>query len=203
MKDQRDYLQDLNDIRSMMERSTKFLSLSGLAGVLAGLYALAGAWAAWRWLGFNPQSVRPSVPLTSLPELVALATGVLLLAVGTAVVLSARKAQRRGERVWNPTSRRMILQMSVPLAAGGIFILLLLSRGLVGLAAPASLLFYGLALVNASAYTYADIKGLGLVQVVLGLAGAWFTSCGLLLWAIGFGAAHIVYGLYMHYKYER
>jgi hypothetical protein len=93
--------------------------------------------------------------------------------------------------------------MAVPLIVGGLLILVMISRGLVGLVAPMSLIFYGLALYNASQFTYEEVRSLGLIQIVLGLLGAYFVSYGLLFWAIGLGVAHIVYGIYMHYRYER
>lgn len=208
MKDKQDYIQDIAEIRSMMERSTKFLSLSGWAGVMAGVYALAGAWIAYSFFDFNPHKIVYS-PVHSgslysgLPNVIILALAVLVLAIGTAIFLSRRKADRKGEQVWNATSRRLLIHMAVPLAAGGILILILLSKGLIGLIAPLTLLFYGLAIYNASKFTFDEMKFLGLIQIVLGLAGAWFTEYSLLFWAIGFGLVHIVYGMYMHFSYER
>lgn len=38
-----DIYSELNSIRNLMERSAKFISLSGLSGILAGIYALVGA----------------------------------------------------------------------------------------------------------------------------------------------------------------
>ena len=208
MKEERDYNKDLAEIRSMMERSSKFLSLSGWAGIMAGIYALAGAWIAYNYYEFNPGQIvySPSQPgslPSALPEVIILAVLVLVLAIGTAMFLSYKKANKRGEKVWNATSRRLLVHMTVPLSAGGILILILLSKGLIGLIAPLTLLFYGLALYNASKFTYNDLKYLGLVQVVLGLTSSWYIEYGLLFWAIGFGAAHIVYGIYMHFRYER
>ncbi len=97
----------------------------------------------------------------------------------------------------------MIANMAVPLTAGGLLIVVLLSKGFIGLLAPLTLLFYGLALYSASTFTYNDVKFLGLIQIVLGLAGTWFIEYSLLFWAIGFGVVHIVYGIYMHFRYER
>lgn len=201
---EKDVIRDLAEIRSMMERSSKFLSLSGWAGIMAGIYALAGSSISYYYLNFNP--VEPALDpaqLSKLPEVISLAVAVLVLAVGTAAFLSRRKAERRGETAWNATSRRMILHMAVPLAAGGIFIIILISKGFAGFMAPATLLFYGLALYSAGTFTYNDLKFLGLIQIVLGLAGSWFIQYGLLLWAIGFGIVHIGYGIYMYVKYER
>lgn len=208
MKEQRDYNQDIAEIRSMMERSSKFLSLSGGAGIMAGIYALAGAWIAYHYFGFNPDQIgygtrMPASLSSTLPEVIGLAVLVLILAVGTAVVLSWKKARKRGERIWNPTSRRLAANMAVPLAAGGMFILVLLAKGLVGLLAPSSLLFYGLALYSAGKFTYDEVKFLGIVQMGLGLAGSYFIAYGLLIWAVGFGLVHIAYGIYMHFRYER
>jgi len=204
MKDQQDYVQDIAEIRSMMERSSKFLSLSGWAGIMAGIYALAGAYIANNFLGYQPgQLVQSESFAPDLWNVVLLALVVLILAVGTAIYLSYKKASRRGEKAWNATSRRMIANMAVPLVVGGILILVLLAKGFVGLMAPLTLLFYGLALYTASRFTYDDIKFLGLIQVGLGLAGSYFIAYGLLFWTIGFGVVHIVYGTYMHFSYER
>lgn len=208
MREERDYIQDITEIRSMMERSTKFLSLSGWSGILAGIYALVGAWIAYDIFSFNPAEIvyraenLKSLQAT-LPEVILLALLILTLAVGTAIFLSYRKADRRGEKAWNATSRQLLVHMAVPLLAGGILILILLSKGFVGLMAPLTLLFYGLALYNASKFTFDDLKFLGLIQIGLGLLSLGFIEYSLLFWAIGFGAVHIIYGIYMHLRYER
>lgn len=207
MKEGRDYIRDITEMRSMMERSSKFLSLSGLASVMAGVYALAGAVIAYKVLHFNPDGIvfkRPSVSTHyTLVSVVWLALVVLALAIGTAIFLSGKKASRRREKFWNATSRRLMINMAVPLVAGGLLLLILLAKGLVGLVAPFSLLFYGLAMYNASKFTYEEVRSLGLIQIGLGLIGSYFTEYGLLVWALGFGIVHIVYGLYLHYRYER
>jgi hypothetical protein len=208
MKEERDYIRDIAEIRTMMERSSKFLSLSGWAGILAGIYALAGAYIAYKLFNFNPDTIiySPSDAASVSPGLlkvILLATGILLLAISTAVVLSNKQANKRGEKVWNATSRRLLVNMAVPLVTGGILILILISKGLIGLIAPLTLLFYGLALFNASKVTYAEVKFLGLIQMGLGLLSAYFVSYSLLFWALGFGLLHIIYGIYLHFKYER
>ncbi|PAU92760.1 hypothetical protein CK503_14810 [Aliifodinibius salipaludis] len=204
MKEEQDYIQDLSEIRSMMERSSKFLSLSGLAGVMAGTYALTGAYIAYSILDFNPDKISySSLDSSSLPMIILLAIAVLIIAIGTAIFLSWKKADKRDENIWNVPSRQMLTNMAVPLTTGGIFVLILLSQDLIGLIAPSTLLFYGLALFTASKFTYDDLKYLGLIQIGLGLMGAWLVEYGLLLWALGFGVSHIVYGIYMHLKYER
>ncbi|WP_017730520.1 hypothetical protein [Nafulsella turpanensis] len=208
MKKEQDYIRDLAEIRSMMERSSKFLSLSGWAGIMAGIYGLLGAYVAYEVFQFNPdQIIYSTVEADSLSsgflKVMVLAMVVLILAVGTAIYLSSKKAEKRGEKAWNPTSRQLLSNMAVPLVAGGILILILFSKDLIGLIAPLTLLFYGLALYNASKYTYEDVKYLGLIQIGLGLISTYFIEYSLLFWAVGFGVVHIVYGLYMHFRYER
>lgn len=207
MKQQKDYIRDIAEIRSMMERTSKFLSLAGWAGIMAGFYALAGAYIAYEFLKFDPDHILYSNQgagnISGLSEIVILGIIILILALGTAIFLSSRKAQNKGEKLWNPTSKRLLSSMAVPLITGGILILVLISQGLIGLLAPFSLLFYGLALVNASNFTYSEVKVLGLIQIALGLLGSWFIEWGLLLWATGFGLVHIIYGIYIHYRYER
>ena len=208
MKTEQEYIKDLSEIRSMMERSTKFVSLSGLSGVLAGIYALAGAYVAYRLFYQNSDSqvfisVYPQELSGEMVSLILLALSVLVLAIATSVYLSYRKALRTKEVLWNTAARRLLLNLLIPLLTGGLFILILISKGVIGLVAPLSLIFYGLALINASKFTFDEVKYLGLTQVFLGLLSAWFIGYGLIFWAIGFGMMHIGYGIYMHQKYER
>ncbi len=204
MKKNQDYVRDIAEIRSMMERSSKFLSLSGWAGIMAGTYELAGAFIAYHFLDFNPEEiVNQSTETPNLAQLIGLAFIVLILAAGTAIFLSYKRAHQRGEKPWNITARRLLINMAVPLVAGGLLVLILISKGLIGLMAPFTLIFYGLALYNAGTFTYQEVKILGLVQLGLGLASTYFIHFSLLLWAVGFGLVHIIYGIYMHYKYER
>lgn len=201
MKDEREYIQDITEMRAMMERSSRFMSLSGLAGVMAGIYALGGAFVAWYILGFQPgEAVMPG---NNVQLLVLVGLIVLVLAVGTAFLLSWKKAGKRQEKFSNQVGKRLLINMGVPLVAGGLLVLIMIAKGLTGFIAPFTLLFYGLAQYSSGKYTYEEMKSLGLINVALGLAGSYFTEYGLLFWALGFGVVHIVYGIYMHYRYER
>ncbi|SEL92753.1 hypothetical protein [Parapedobacter koreensis] len=208
MKEEKDYIRDLAEIRSMMERTSKFLSLSGWAGIMAGCYALIGAYIAHQFHDFNPGQLDYDATVSgkgyaSISGVLVLAVSILILAIGTAIFLSYKKANKRGEKAWNATSKRLLASMSVPLVSGGVLILVLIANGLIGLIAPLTLLFYGLALYNASRFTYAEVRTLGLIEIGLGLISAYFIGYGLLFWALGFGLLHIIYGIYLHYKYER
>lgn len=198
--------EDIASIRNLMERSVRFLSLSGLTGVLAGTYALIGSAIAY-YLVYYPHSpfgfrVRYVNEQEVILQLLLTAGFVLLASIISGYFLTVGKARKKGFKIWDKSSRRFLISMAVPLAAGGILILALLIRGYFMIVAPACLLFYGLALINGSHFTYSDVRYLGYLQVALGLLCAFFPGFGLIFWALGFGVLHIVYGIIMHYKYE-
>lgn len=201
MKEERDYIQDIAEIRSMMERSSKFVSLSGWAGIMAGIYALIGAYIAYSVWDFNPDKL--FYTNSNLPATIILALGVLIIALVTAIYFSWKKANDKGETIWNATSRRLLVNMTVPLSAGGILIMILIMNGIIGLIAPMMLLFYGLSLFNAGNFTIAEVRIMGLIQIALGLISCWLIAYSLLFWALGFGVVHIFYGIYMYFRYER
>ncbi len=205
------YLQDISEIKNMMQKSTQFLSLSGLAGVMAGIYALVGAWFANHFLNefdtHHTENIRSyeGTPIYTheIFALTVIAFIVLNLSVLTALLFTVKKCRKTNQSVWNATSKRILFHFLIPLFAGGIFCLLLIKNGYFGLVAPATLLFYGMACLNASKYTFRDVRYLGLTIIFLGLLATNFIGFGLLFWALGFGVCHIVYGGLMHYKYDR
>lgn len=212
MHESREHLQTLTEIRSLMERSSKFLSLSGLSGVSAGVIALAGAAVVYLRLRTNWLSVlsydrlgRYDAPANeeTLQFLVQVAVVVLLSALLAGTYFTVRKARQQGQRVWNAASRRLLWALALPLLTGGIFCLALLRYGLIWLAFPSTLIFYGLALLNGSKYTLRDVESLAYCEIALGLLSLFWTGYNLLAWAVGFGVLHIVYGLAMYFKYER
>jgi hypothetical protein len=200
------HLQDLTEIRSMMERSSRFISLSGLSGVFAGTFALIGAYIAYnRILEDNEGEYLNLLDNTPLLRFIVV-DGIVVLTFSliSAFYLTARQAKKKGLKLWDNTSRRLLVNMSFPLIAGGFFCLILLQQA-PHLIDSATLVFYGLALINASKYTYDDVKYLGYIEVVLGLACGLLNEwrIGLLFWSLGFGILHIVYGIVMYKKYER
>jgi len=202
---------DLASIRSLMERSSKFISLSGFSGVLAGIYALIGAAVAYFML-YDSDNRMYSVHISAeaalfedviLIKLVTIAAIVLVFSVGTGFMLTFQKARRKSQPIWGKASKDLLFSMLVPLLSGGLLIIILLYRGYYGIVAPSTLIFYGLALISASNFTYTDVKYLGLCDVVLGLIAACLPGYGLVFWALGFGVLHIVYGSVMYFKYDR
>lgn len=208
---EREPIQQLNEIRNLMERSSRFMSLSGLSGVSAGIVALIGAGIAFFYLDFDQRyfdinryfaemsylKFNRSWLVLTLDALI-----VLLLALFASVYFTTIKARKQRLKVWDGTARRMLTNLFIPLAAGGVFCLILLYHHLIFLVAPATLVFYGLALLNASKYTFHEVRVLGLSEIILGLMASWLVGYGLLFWAIGFGVMHILYGMMMYFRYD-
>lgn len=202
---------DLQTIREIMERSSKFLSLSGLAGIFAGVCALIGAAIAWFFIldsgndQFNDYIPGKGSSLTSgiVFYLVMDALMILGFAFSGAVYFSHRKARKAGQQFWTNTTKRLLVHLMIPLVTGGIIILLLIFRNKLDLVVPIMLVFYGLSLVNAGKFTFGEIHYLGLTEIALGILAIIFINQGLLFWTLGFGLMHIIYGTVMYYRHER
>ena len=209
---QNEHIEALQDIRSIMERSSRFISLSGLSGVFAGVYAILGALAAYQHLSLNITSnnyYQYAINANGRYEMGFLSfffldAGLVLLAsILTCYLLTNRKAKKSGQKIFDKTAIRLAINLFIPLLTGGLFCLILLNHKQLALIAPCMLLFYGLALINASKYSLHNIRQLGICEIILGLISAYYIGYGLLFWSIGFGVLHILYGIVMYYKYER
>ncbi len=212
MDKKQDQLAELREIRNLMERSSKFLSLSGIAGIIIGVIAIAGVTAAYAYLGLGLNE--PGYYQFSAAQNVAEVTeaytflfadfmAVLILSLITGIYFAVRNAKKHGLPVWDAIASRLLINMMIPLAAGGLYCLILFYHGHLALIAPATLIFYGLALINASKYTINDIRYLGIIEVAVGLIASLFIDYGLLFWAFGFGLLHMVYGIKIYFKHER
>jgi hypothetical protein len=209
-QNQQDTLQEVKDIRRLMERSSRFISLSGLSGVAAGFFALAGA-AIARYVVFrdfykeyDDRGFFNGHDFEKLKiQLIGLSAAVLAAAFLSAFYFTWRKSNKQGVSLWGHTSRRLFWNMAIPLAAGGLFILGMLRYDDWSYVAPACLVFYGLALINASKYTLTDIRYLGYCEIIVGLINMQWIGYGLYFWALGFGVLHIIYGVVMWWKYEK
>ncbi|TCI85296.1 hypothetical protein [Tenacibaculum sp. M341] len=197
-----DYLKDISEIKNLMNKSSRFISLSGLAGIFAGFYALIGAGYAY-WLVTS--STRGYLILDGKIFKIILIDLLLVLffSVGTAIYLTTKRAKQNGERIWDATTKRLLVSFLVPLISGGLYIIIILSQGKYGHTGALMLLFYGLALLNASKYTVSNVKYLGYTEIILGLIGAVFPGYDFWFWVIGFGIMHIIYGGIVYVKHER
>ncbi|KAA3437951.1 hypothetical protein [Rufibacter hautae] len=207
MNQQQEQLETLHEIRNIMDRSSRFISLSGLSGVFPGLLALVGA-AVVKWY-FSENNINyyndlgSNLTTQDIFFLLGVAATVLLLGICAAAYFTVRNARKKNHRIWDSQSKRLAVNLAIPLAAGGTFCAILIYHNLLYLVAPSMLVFYGLALLNGSKYTISDIRYLGIFEIVLGLLASFFVSYGLLSWTIGFGMLHIVYGALVYFKYER
>jgi hypothetical protein len=204
---EKDYIKDLSEIRTMMENASRFISLSGLSGVFAGFYALGGAYVAYDVLyskyEFFGSRLLGDIAFNDMAILILDMAIVFLAAIITGIFFTTRKAKKKGLKIWDRTTRKLLINLAIPLMAGGVFCITLVMHGAIGLVAPATLVFYGLALINASKYTLHDIRYLGISELVLGLIASFSAGYGLIFWSLGFGLLHIIYGLLMYFKYER
>lgn len=208
-------LNDLHDIKQIMERSSRFISLSGWSGIAAGTCALVGAYFGHIALEENyyfSLSTSDQNDYTYFPffvkqllndRLFHIALLTFIAALLSAFIFTYIKSRKNNTPVWSTTARRLLLNISIPMIAGGIFLFKLIENGNYGLIAPGCLIFYGQALINGGKYTLSEIKYLGYCEILLGIVNCWFTGRGLYFWAAGFGVLHIVYGTFMWFKYER
>lgn len=201
----KNYLDDLKEIKEIMNKSSRFLSLSGLSGILAGVYALIGSAVAYYFIEdyLSNYQYKPLSVIELEIKLIVVAIIVVFASIITGVGMSYNKASKTGESIWDYSSKRLVLNFAIPLVTGGILVLILLSRGLISMIAPTTLLFYGMACINASKYTLGDVRYLGITITAIGLLSAYFIGFGLFFWALGFGVCHIIYGAMMYFKYDR
>ena len=199
------YKDDLKDIKEIMNRSSRFISLSGLSGISAGIIALLGAYIAYQTVYSHQISLgyrRAILANESITTLLIIALLTLVLSIGSGIFFTSRKAKMNNEKLWDMQTKRLLINLLIPLATGGILCLMFLIKGYIGVVAPLTLIFYGLGLVNASKYTLTEIRSLGIIEIILGLVAFQFIGYGLVFWSIGFGFLHILYGIAMHIKYK-
>lgn len=212
MNKQEEQLSALQDIRSMMERSSRFLSLSGLAGLVIGTFAILGVIGMYVFLDLSP--IEPGYyelakGMDGEPDLgfyrfiFADALIVLSLSLLAGVLMARIKAKHLNQPFWDAPAKRVLINMFMPLAAGGLYSLILMYHGHFEFVTSATLIFYGLALLNASKYTIDDIRYLGMLEIGAGLLASFYIDYGLLIWTFGFGVLHIVYGFVIYLKYEK
>jgi magnesium-transporting ATPase (P-type) len=215
MDHQHQPLETLQDIKRIMERSSRFISLSGWSGISAGICALIGAWAAHTRLGsfvvrdtgglgeYERGGSTGSNTGDLFFDLLLIAIVTFVAAFISAFFFTYIRSRRNGVPLWDRTVQRLAWNTIMPMVVGGIVILRALQFGYYELVAPGCLIFYGLALVNASKYTLGEVRYLGYGQIILGILNLWIINEGLYFWAAGFGVLHIIYGAMMWWKYER
>ncbi len=208
---EKEQLATISEMRDMMQRSSRFLSLSGLAGILVGCVALVGVAIAYNILEMPISSINYLLPLEkslstndhSLLYIIINCVSVLILSLITGSLLAIRNAKRKGLSIGDKTTQRLVINMFIPLLIGGLFIIALLFHHQYSLILPSMLIFYGMALLNASKYSIEDIRYLGIIEMFLGLLAMFFLDQALIIWGIGFGILHMIYGVILYNKYEK
>ena len=209
MNENLSHLESLKDIKSIMERSSRFITLSGKSGIAAGFIGLASAFIAYQIIGkyyvnYNNKGFWTITDFKALErQLFLLATITVVLAFSFGFYFTWQKAKIDNTNIWNASSKRLLVNLCIPLIAGGIFIIGMLANNEWQFIGPACLIFYGLALINGSKYTYDDIRYLGFLEILLGSINLFYIGFGLYFWAVGFGVLHIIYGIIMWNKYDR
>ena len=207
--------EDLASIRDMMEKSSKFSNLSGISIFFTGFLTIIAASLIYFDLGFSYSDIEISYSQLIKNEgnqedldkkirlLIIFAGIVLTISLLVLYVTASRKTSKEGINLFNPTFKRALKSLFIPILSGGIFSFFLIHHQMYGLVAPATLIFYGLGLISASKFSYDELELLGFVELFLGVVSSYFMGEGLLFWVIGFGLAHIVFGLYLYFKYDK
>ncbi len=208
MDSNRQHLKNLTEIRSLMERSSSFISLSGLSGISAGIIGLIAAYILHiKLFRFMDYSKSPMISAQMREEFIlfgiTVSAAVLIITFLAAIFFTARKAKKNGYPVWDGSAKRLVVNLFIPLVTGGVFCLILIYQYFDWLVLPSMLVFYGLALLNAGKFTLSEIKWLGVSEIALGLASMLFLNDAIYFWGAGFGLLNIIYGLVMYYKYEK
>ncbi|MFM2393033.1 MAG: hypothetical protein RLZZ546_1015 [Bacteroidota bacterium] len=200
-------IKNIQEIKSILQQRTRFNALSGLSGMLAGSYALIGAFIAHSKIYTSKDIVYREIQTwynsSDVLSLLGLASVILILAISTGIFFSAKKAKENNENLWSPVTFKILGNLFIFLMTAAIFILVLLDRGFITMISPTCLIFYGLSLINISNLTLSEVKNLGLTVLITGLISLFFPGNGLFFWAMGFGVLHIIYGFIMWYKYDK
>jgi hypothetical protein len=191
MSQEKEHLQAIQDIKTMMERSTKFSSISGKAGIVVGMLAVI-VFAGIKWYD-----------VTSVSSLFVVMVGTLMVALFIGLYLSIAKANKEGAAIFDTTAKRFLVQFFIPLFVGGMLCLIFACQNQIEYIPAMMLIFYGFALVHASKFSLDTIKNLGYLEIIAGLVATAFTQYGMWCWVIGFGVLHIIYGFIIYTKYEK
>lgn len=191
MSQEKEHLQAIQDIKTMMERSTKFSSISGKAGIVVGMLAVI-VFAGIKWYD-----------VTSVSSLFVVMVGTLMVALFIGLYLSIAKANKEGAAIFDTTAKRFLVQFFIPLFVGGMLCLIFACQNQIEYIPAMMLIFYGFALVHASKFSLDTIKNLGYLEIIAGLIATAFTQYGMWCWVIGFGVLHIIYGFIIYTKYEK
>ncbi len=201
-------IESLNEIKSMMQRSSKFTSISGWSGVWVGFVGIIAASIAYFLilkdaLHLNYRGNLDRITTYDLDiKLVGLGLISLLIACIGGFYFMTKKSAKDGVKFINPVTKRILSKFLFVLLIGGIVSLIFVNNFSFAYVAPATLLFYGLSLYTVERDTIVEIKYLAICEIILGLLAFYFIYNGLMFWFLGFGVLHIIFGVWMLKKYD-
>jgi len=188
-------LDNLQFIRSTMERAGSFTAVPGWGMVLLGATALGMA---------HHAGSLPVAQVYGAPQSHWLWTWLLeaVLGVGIGVTAMALKARRAGDTLAHGPSRRFGLGVLPPFAVGALLTYVLWNSKQLALLPGVWLLCYGAGVMTGGAFSLRVVPVMGACFMVLGVVAlvappAW--SAWLL--ATGFGVLHILFGLIIARRY--
>src|SRR6185295_6524821 len=114
MENHEKHFEDLHEIRSLMERSARFISLSGLSGVCAGCFALIGSWIASQ--RFDISGLRSAGNYHNAREnllfLGLVASGVLFCSLAAGIFFTTRNAKNKGQKIFDRTTWFLLVNLA-------------------------------------------------------------------------------------------
>ena len=115
-------IEDLQQIKSIMERSTKFLSLSGWSGIWVGICGLAASAILYTW---QSNTSAAQVLSYNAVNLILLALITLGVALGGGLYFTIQKTRKQGIPFLTNVTKRLLLRFLFPLVLGGILCIVL------------------------------------------------------------------------------
>ncbi len=188
-------LDNLQYIRSAMERAGSFTAVPGWGMVLLGVTALGMA----QHAGSLPVPQGPGASQTHW-----LGTWLLeaVLGVGIGVTAMALKARRAGDPIAHGPSRRFGLGVLPPFLVGALLTYVLWTSKQLALLPAVWLLCYGAGVMTGGAFSLRIVPVMGLCFMLLGTIALFASPAwGAWLLAAGFGGLHIGFGLIIARRY--
>lgn len=199
----KNYLEDISQIKNLMAESSKFLVFTtGLSGFFSGLFAILGMIYIYVLADGDVNDIEQlTVNYRSTVAVVL----IIILALSTlvTVIFTRRNAKSQGQNPWNPIAKKMVFNFYTVGVLGAVYLLILFFQEKYDTIVELMLVFYGMALLNGSKYTFDQVKLLAYIQIALGLACSFFDSYDFWFWVAGFGLVNLIYGGIMYFGYGK
>ena len=203
--------QTLDDIRDMMSKSSRFQAISGWSIIVIGVFAAIASLMAATVIGIvdvpffgNLQRYATLNTPTKIQAAAVIALVLFTVCLLTVFIFAIVKSKRHNLRfTFDKRMAQMLLAFFIPLLAGGLFSMAMVLQHHYGLTSSIMLMFYGLALINCSHYTYPILRWLGYTELLIGIIDCFTMSHALLFWFLGFSVAHILFGIIYVIMFDR